>query len=125
MAIGTCKFCRQVAGRGSYAFVRLEVTPDDEARGVDIANVASIPHDFVASAVAGIYFAQDQFLRQGNEPKRNRVRIAEIKYSNVDSSSIMFVYAGAQAFCDALGLKLEIPIKVDPDDHKRFFCFSF
>jgi hypothetical protein len=38
---------------------------------------------------------------------------------------MMFVYAGAVAFCDALKFNLDIPIKVDSETGKRYFCFPF
>jgi len=34
-----------------------------------------------------------------------------------------FVYAGAQAMCDAVGITIEIPIKMDRDTNKHYFCF--
>ena len=55
----------------------------------------------------------------------HRVKILELAYLTIDSNTIMFVYAAAMAFCDALGIDIEIPIKVNSDSKARYFCFPF
>lgn len=126
MAIGTCKFKRQIGGRGNYAFVRLETEPTGELPDIDVTAVANLPKCFVAATVAGIEYAWDSIaFVQRREIHRQRVKIVEMAYTTVDSSTLVFVYAGAMALYDALGLAVEIPIKIDPETNARYICFPF
>lgn len=134
MAIGTCKFWRQIGGRGCYAFVRLDVETSDMPAEIDISAIGDQQRFLIPAVQTGIDLALDLTRQQWVDVATNtsptklsfhRVKVLEVKYAPADSSEIMFVYAAAMAFADALNIHLDIPIKVDRETNARYFCFPF
>jgi elongation factor G len=95
---------KQTGGRGQFAHVEIEFTPNDEGTGFVFENGivgGSIPREFIPSIEKGIASALDRGPLAGYPVEGVKARLFDGKFHNVDSDQLSFELAGRMAFREA------------------------
>ena len=121
MPIGSAALIRQIAGRGCFARVRLDVSPSDPPRKMEFAEAVT-DHWYLPAVQVGINYAWDRLLVEGQKPPQVSVRVLELATSNVDTTELMVVYVSALALCDGLSMSLRNPIEIDIANRRLSFA---
>jgi hypothetical protein len=121
MPVGSAELVRQIAGRGCFARVLLEVTPSNPPRKFEVAE-AGIDRRYLPAVEVGINYAWERLLLEGQKPPHVSVRVLELTTSNADTSEMMVVYVAALALCDGLSLSLRNPIEIDIVNRRLSFA---
>jgi len=115
MAIGTGKLIRQIAARGAFAIVVLDVEFVEHPIAIGISPDALLHEGeyYVPAVQFGVQYAKSKLL--GHNPSKPflRVQILEIQSSTVDTNEIMVAYCTVLAVFDALKVAIEDMIELD------------
>jgi elongation factor G len=106
---------RQVAGRGQYAHVVLEVEPGERGSGLVFENKLvgkPVPREFVHAVQAGVEEVAVLGVYAGYPITDVLVRLVEAQQNEVDSSDLAFKIAGSMAFGAAV--KNAEPVLLEP-----------
>src|SRR3990167_3477256 len=98
------KYVKQSGGRGQYAHVCLEITPNEPGKGNEIVSKivgGSIPKEFVSPAIKGIQEGLTSGVLAGYGLVDVKVAIVFGSYHEVDSSEMAFKICGSMAIKDA------------------------
>lgn len=121
MTVGTAALIRQIAGRGCFARVRLELNPADPPRKFEVAEAVT-DRWYLPAVQVGIDYAWERLLFEGQKPPHVSVRVLELATSNVDTSEMMVVYVSALALCDGLSMGLRNSIEIDIVNRRLIFA---
>ena len=113
MPRGSYTLRQQVAERGAFASVTLDVRDCDPPTRVVIAPDGNVPEHYIHSANTGVQFALTQLILEHQEPPSLEISIKEIIGTAADTLEMMIVYAAANALCDALNVSLYRPVEID------------
>jgi len=119
---GHYKFKRQIAGRGIFASVSLEVE-ESEKFDVIIGDEVILMQEWFAAIHTGIWYAKSMIWREGHAIVDLRVTVTDIGYLTADTIPLAIVFASAMAFYEALGLKARSLPLIDPSG--KAFVFPF
>jgi hypothetical protein len=122
MPVGSGALVRQIAGRGCFARVRLEVTPSEAPGRVEVAEGVALDRWFLPAVEVGVNYAWERLLLEGQKPPQVLVRVLELATSTVDTSVLMVVYVSALALCDGLSMSLRAPIEIDLQNRRLSFA---
>ena len=98
------KFVKQSGGRGQYAHVVLEVSPNERGKGIEIENKivgGVIPREFIPAVIAGINDGAGSGVLAGYPLVDLKVAIVFGSYHDVDSNEMAFKICGSMAIKDA------------------------
>jgi hypothetical protein len=121
MPVGNASLICQIAGRGCFARVCLEVIPSEPPRKVEVAEAVR-DHWYLPAVEVGINYAWERLLFERQKPPHIAVRVLELATSNVDTSEMMVVYVAAMALCDGLSMRLRNPIEIDLTNRRVSFA---
>jgi hypothetical protein len=121
MPVGSATLIRQIAGRGCFARIRLEVVPSDPPRKLEIDDGVT-DRWYLPAVEVGTNYAWERLLIEGQKPPLISVRLLELATSNVDTTEMMVVYVSALALCDALSMSLRNPIEIDIANRRVSFA---
>lgn len=113
---GEGKFVKQVAGRGQYGHVVLEIEPNERGKGILIVNKTSplkIPKEYILSIEQGLLEACESGVLLGFPMADLLIGIADGSFSETDSSEVAFRIAASMALrngCTAATPKILEPI---------------
>jgi hypothetical protein len=115
MAIGTGKLKRQIAGRGTFAAVVLEVEFAEHPVPIAIAGDGLLIEGeyYVPAVQFGVQYVQNKLLSHNPSKPFLRVQILEIQSTTVDTNEMMVVYCTVLAIFDALKVPLEDLVELD------------
>lgn len=98
------KFVKQSGGRGQYAHVELEVTPNERGKGNEIVSKivgGVIPKEYIAPTIKGIEEGLNSGVLAGYPLIDMKIAIVFGSYHEVDSSEMAFKICGSMAIKDA------------------------
>lgn len=114
------KFVKQSGGRGQYAHVELEITPNEKGKGNEIENKivgGVIPKEYIPAVIAGIEDGLQTGVLAGYSLVDVKVAIVYGSYHEVDSNEMAFKICGSMAVKEAARsgkpILLEPIMKVD------------
>ena len=106
---------KQSGGRGQFAEVRIEFSPNETGVGFEFVNEivgGNIPREYIPSVEKGIESAMSQGPLAGYPIEGIRARLYDGKFHNVDSDQLSFEVAGRMAFREAS--RAATPILMEP-----------
>ncbi|MDP1835071.1 MAG: elongation factor G [Chlamydiales bacterium] len=109
------KFVKQSGGRGQYAHVELEVSPNERGKGVEIVSKivgGSIPKEYISPTIKGIEEGLASGILAGCSMVDIKVAIVFGSYHEVDSSEMAFKICGSMAVKEAC--QAGAPIILEP-----------
>ena len=109
------RYIQQTGGRGHYAVVRLELTPNQEGAGFEFINAitgGAVPQQFVPGVERGVRDALESGVLAGYPVVDIKVTLIDGKFHEVDSSRADFEIAGSLAFKE--GCEKADPILLEP-----------
>lgn len=98
------KHIKQSGGRGQYAHVEIEVSPNDKGKGfefIDDIKGGVIPKEYIPAVEAGIVEQMKNGVIAGYPVVDVKVRLYYGSYHEVDSDEMSFKIAGSLAFREA------------------------
>ncbi len=98
------KHIKQSGGRGQYAHVEIEVSPNDKGKGfefIDDIKGGVIPKEYIPAVEAGIVEQMKNGVLAGYPVVDVKVRLYFGSYHEVDSDEMSFKIAGSLAFREA------------------------
>lgn len=98
------KFVKQSGGRGQYAHVELQITPNEVGKGNEIESKivgGVIPREYIPAVIAGIEDGLQTGVLAGYPLVDVKVDIVYGSYHEVDSSEIAFKICGSMAVKEA------------------------
>jgi len=104
-ADGHYRHKKQSGGAGQFGEVYLSVEPLQRGEGIEIVNKVkggTIPSQFIPAVEKGVYQAIESGIYAGYPLQDIRIIILDGKHHSVDSKEIAFVFAGKNAFIDAV-----------------------
>ncbi|MBD3423097.1 MAG: hypothetical protein GF417_01480 [Candidatus Latescibacteria bacterium] len=119
---GQYKLKRQIAGRGIFASVSLEVE-ESEKFDVIVGDGVFCLQKCMAAVHTGIWYAKQMMRMEGHAIKNVRVTVTDIGYLTTDTTPLAMVFASAMAFYEALGLKPRSLPRIEPGG--KAFIFPF
>lgn len=121
------KFVKQSGGRGQYAHVELEITPNEKGKGNEVVSKivgGVIPREYIPAVIAGIEEGLATGVLAGYNLVDVKVEIVFGSYHDVDSNEMAFKICGSMAIKEAARkckpIILEPIMKVDvttPEGH--------
>lgn len=121
------KFVKQSGGRGQYAHVELEITPNEKGKGNEVVSKivgGVIPREYIPAVIAGIEEGLATGVLAGYNLVDVKVAIVFGSYHDVDSNEMAFKICGSMAIKEAARkckpIILEPIMKVDvttPEGH--------
>jgi hypothetical protein len=114
---GGFKLARQLAGKGAFAEVQIELTPANvfsiSFEGCDCTERLSDGSPIYETAVSfGVRFAIEKLLFLRAFPGHHSIRVTRIYTMTVDSTEAFVAYAASKAYFSALG-RSEEPMILD------------
>ncbi|MEX0961763.1 MAG: elongation factor G [Simkaniaceae bacterium] len=109
------KFVKQSGGRGQYAHVCLEITPNEAGKGNEVASKivgGVIPKEYIPSTIKGVEEGLNSGVLAGFNLVDVKVDIVFGSYHDVDSSEMAFKICGSMALKDAA--KKAKPVILEP-----------
>ena len=109
------KYVKQSGGRGQYAHVCLEITPNEVGKGNEVVSKivgGSIPKEFISPTMKGIEEGLTSGILAGYPLVDIKVAITFGSYHEVDSSEMAFKICGSMAMKDAA--KKSKPVLLEP-----------
>ena len=109
------KYVKQSGGRGQYAHVCLEITPNEVGKGNEVVSKivgGSIPKEFISPTMKGIEEGLTSGVLAGYPLVDIKVAITFGSYHEVDSSEMAFKICGSMAMKDAA--KKSKPVLLEP-----------
>jgi elongation factor G len=109
------KFVKQSGGRGQYAHVELEITPNEKGKGNEIVSKivgGVIPREYIPAVIKGIEDGLSTGVLAGYNLVDVIVHIVFGSYHDVDSNEMAFRICGSMAIKDAA--KKAKPIILEP-----------
>lgn len=109
------KHVKQTGGRGQYAHVEIEVSPNEKGKGfkfVDDIKGGVIPKEYIPAVEAGIIEQMKNGIIAGYPVVDVKVRLYYGSYHEVDSDEMSFKIAGSLAFREAA--KKAKPVILEP-----------
>ncbi|MCX6990634.1 MAG: elongation factor G [Chlamydiae bacterium] len=109
------KYVKQSGGRGQYAHVCLEITPNEVGKGNEVISKVvggSIPKEFISPTIKGIEEALTSGVLAGYPIVDVKVTITFGSYHEVDSSEMAFKICGSMAMKDAA--RKSKPVLLEP-----------
>jgi elongation factor G len=103
-AESTCRFVREVGGRGHFAEVTLAVEPGPRGSGLVFETVVpadQVPRDFVAAVRSGVAEVAEKGIVAGHPVVDLKVTFSAGKAHPVDSTEMAFKAASSQCFREA------------------------
>lgn len=98
------KFVKQSGGRGQYAHVELEITPNEKGKGNEIINKivgGVIPKEYIPAVIDGVEEGLATGVLAGYNLVDVKVLIVYGSYHDVDSSEMAFKICGSMAIKEA------------------------
>lgn len=109
------KFVKQSGGRGQYAHVELEITPNEKGKGNEIVSKivgGTIPREYIPAVIKGIEEGLATGVLAGYNLIDVKIDIVFGSYHEVDSSEMAFKICGGMAIKDAA--RKAKPILLEP-----------
>lgn len=109
------KFVKQSGGRGQYAHVELEITPNEKGKGNEINNKivgGVIPKEYIPAVIKGVEEGLATGVLAGYNLVDVIVNIVFGSYHDVDSNEMAFKICGSMAIKDAA--RKSKPILLEP-----------
>jgi elongation factor G len=109
------KYVKQTGGRGQYAHVELEISPNEKGKGIEINNKivgGVIPKEYIPAVVKGIEEGVATGVLAGYSLVDLIVNIVYGSYHDVDSSEMAFKICGSMALKEAA--RKAKPILLEP-----------
>jgi len=109
------KYVKQSGGRGQYAHVCLEITPNEVGKGNEVVSKivgGSIPKEYISPTIKGIEEGLATGVLAGYPLVDIKVAITFGSYHEVDSSEMAFKICGSMALKDAA--KKSKPVLLEP-----------
>lgn len=103
MACGTDKLMRQIAGRGYFAEVTVDVEVDRLTEQLSVTFDDSYATAYRTAAHFGTEYAWEQYAQSRGERRGLKVHIVEIQWQPVDTSAILVAFVAVRATWAALG----------------------
>ena len=98
------KFVKQSGGRGQYAHVEIEITPNERGKGNEVVSKivgGVIPREYIPATIKGIEEGLQNGVLAGYPLVDTKVAIVFGSYHEVDSSELAFKICGAMSIRDA------------------------
>jgi elongation factor G len=118
---------KQTGGSGQYARIKIEVEPNEPAKGFEFENKivgGSVPKEYIPGVEKGLESVLGSGVLAGFPVVDLKVRLVDGQYHDVDSSALAFEIAGRMALREALqkggSVLLEPIMKVEvvtPEDY--------
>jgi elongation factor G len=109
------KFVRQSGGRGQYAHVKIEVSPNEPGKGFEFEDAivgGVIPREYIPAVRTGVEGAMNNGVLAGYPVKDLKVRLYDGSFHEVDSSEMAFKIAGSMALQE--GCRKGSPVLLEP-----------
>lgn len=109
------KYVKQSGGRGQYAHVCLEISPNEVGKGNEVVSKivgGSIPKEYISPTIKGIEEGLSSGVLAGYPCVDIKVNITFGSYHEVDSSEMAFKICGSMAMKDAA--KKSKPVLLEP-----------
>lgn len=114
-SISQMKYVKQSGGRGQYAHVEIDITPNEKGKGIEINNKVVggvIPREYIPAVIKGIEEGISTGVLAGYGLVDLIVNIVFGSYHDVDSNEMAFKICGSMALKDAA--KKAKPIILEP-----------
>jgi elongation factor G len=119
-AISKMKYVKQSGGRGQYAHVEIEITPNEKGKGNEVVNKivgGVIPKEYIPAVINGIEEGLQTGVLAGYNLVDVKIEIVFGSYHDVDSNEMAFKICGSMAVKEACRngkpILLEPIMKVD------------
>jgi len=116
-AVGESEFEKYISGKSHYAYVKLEISPLERDKGVDITNLLSnveVPALYLQAITRGIRSGLEKGIRAGFQIIDVRVGLLEVKWRERDTSELSFEIASSLAVKDAVSKVAASSIILEP-----------
>jgi elongation factor G len=109
------KYVKQSGGRGQYAHVELEITPNEPGKGNEVVNKivgGVIPKEYIPAVINGIHEGLNTGVLAGYNLIDVKVEIVFGSYHDVDSNEMAFKICGSMSIKE--GVRTCKPVLLEP-----------